>query len=562
MFLRLRSLQYPVSVAVTAIFAVWAFAAEGVRFNEPDFGRWLPDLLVGSAWAGTGLLVLRRTPVHRSGGLMIAFGATWFVGNFAGTAVPFLGVLASHGTYLHRGVLAHVILAFPTGRITGRLTAAVVVLAYAGSLVSPLAQSPAASTAMAAMVALVAGFRCRRTLGPTRRSRSAALVSAMLMLLVVAASALIHLVLPLRGQAALHAYELVLVLVAATLARAAVRLNRNVSGVADLVVDLADGPPSEVGAALALALGDPTARVGYWVASDNHFVDVDGNEFRSGAQAGRALSIVRSQDGPLLALDHDASLVGGLDLTGPLEEAASLMIANARLQADLRTRIRDVAAARRRLVEAESQERRALEQQLQEGALRDLDALRSTLEAAREVASETVARELVAAMVQLQQSKEEMKRLSKGLYPSALTQGRLGPALRDLASQLPLTVEVGSVDEVLPPAVLELVYFVCAEAVANVVKHASATMLSIMVSRDDGRLAVVVCDDGVGGATASGGIGLRGMADRVEAYGGTLFLDSPQAGGTRLAVEVPLDGQSGTFKEADAVSRPSPIGGP
>jgi signal transduction histidine kinase len=83
-------------------------------------------------------------------------------------------------------------------------------------------------------------------------------------------------------------------------------------------------------------------------------------------------------------------------------------------------------------------------------------------------------------------------------------------------------------------------FFVCSEALANAAKHAGATRVLIDVRTDDSRLVLVVSDDGVGGASVSRGSGLRGLADRVEAHGGRLSVDSPPAGGTRVVAELPL----------------------
>jgi signal transduction histidine kinase len=96
----------------------------------------------------------------------------------------------------------------------------------------------------------------------------------------------------------------------------------------------------------------------------------------------------------------------------------------------------------------------------------------------------------------------------------------------------------------LPAEVEAVAYFLCSEALANVAKHASASRVSMSVAAGDGRVRVAVEDDGIGGADPSGGTGLRGLADRVEAVGGSLYVESPPGGGTRLAAEIPLGGEA------------------
>jgi signal transduction histidine kinase len=96
----------------------------------------------------------------------------------------------------------------------------------------------------------------------------------------------------------------------------------------------------------------------------------------------------------------------------------------------------------------------------------------------------------------------------------------------------------------LPAEVEAVAYFLSSEALANIAKHACASQVSVSVTSGDGRVRVEVKDDGRGGADPARGTGLRGLADRVEALGGTLQVESPTGGGTRLAAEIPLSGEA------------------
>jgi signal transduction histidine kinase len=87
-------------------------------------------------------------------------------------------------------------------------------------------------------------------------------------------------------------------------------------------------------------------------------------------------------------------------------------------------------------------------------------------------------------------------------------------------------------------------YFVCAEALANVAKHAAASRVTVAITAGDGRLRVEIADDGAGGADPGRGSGLRGLADRVETIGGTLLVESTSGHGTRLAAEIPFGGEA------------------
>jgi len=90
-----------------------------------------------------------------------------------------------------------------------------------------------------------------------------------------------------------------------------------------------------------------------------------------------------------------------------------------------------------------------------------------------------------------------------------------------------------------PPAVEAAAYFVCAESLTNVAKHAEASQVHMTITQENGRLRVIIADDGIGGADPSRSSGLRGLADRVEALGGSLAVDSPPGGGTRVMAELP-----------------------
>jgi PAS domain S-box-containing protein len=217
-------------------------------------------------------------------------------------------------------------------------------------------------------------------------------------------------------------------------------------------------------------------------------------------------------------------------------ELAAQAIANAEARAQL-------AASRARIVEAGDAERRRLERNLHDGAQQRLVALALTVRLA-ERKLETEPGEacvlLGRAGTELEQALGELRELARGLHPAVLTERGLGPALDALATRAPVPVEVeGTVAERLAARVEAAAYYVVAEALTNVAKYAQASAARVEVDRDDSRLVVTVADDGVGGADASRGSGLRGLADRVEALGGRLEVSSPQGGGTTLRATLP-----------------------
>jgi signal transduction histidine kinase len=134
----------------------------------------------------------------------------------------------------------------------------------------------------------------------------------------------------------------------------------------------------------------------------------------------------------------------------------------------------------------------------------------------------------------------DLRDLVYGILPASLSRGGLRAGVETLVSGLPLPVTVDVTPRRLPGAVEITGYFVVAEALTNVVKHARATQAWVTAQDVAGVLWITVRDDGVGGATAGRGSGLTGLADRVEAAEGTLAMASPPGEGTALTVALPL----------------------
>jgi signal transduction histidine kinase len=215
-----------------------------------------------------------------------------------------------------------------------------------------------------------------------------------------------------------------------------------------------------------------------------------------------------------------------------------------RLDAELRARLEELRASRARIVEAGDAARRRLERDLHDGAQSRLVALTLLLRSARTraAADSELGALLDRALNELQTSLSELRELARGIHPAVLTDHGLVPALQALADRapVPVTVEADG-DARLPGPVESAAYFVVSEALANVAKYAHATQAAVAIRHANGHLTVDVTDDGVGGADAARGSGLRGLADRVAALDGTLSLDSPADGGTRLHAAIPYD---------------------
>jgi signal transduction histidine kinase len=218
-------------------------------------------------------------------------------------------------------------------------------------------------------------------------------------------------------------------------------------------------------------------------------------------------------------------------------ELAATAIANAESRAEL-------VASRARIVAASDRARRNLERDLHDGVQQRLVSLALTLRGAqRRVPAGQP--ELHAALAQtaegLAEVLAELQEISRGIHPAILSQGGLGPALKTLArrSAIPVELSVRAAGR-LPEPVEVAAYYVVAEALANVAKHARASVAYLDVDTRGDALHLRVRDDGVGGADPARGSGLIGLNDRVAALGGTMQVDSPAGKGTALLVTLPI----------------------
>ncbi len=207
-----------------------------------------------------------------------------------------------------------------------------------------------------------------------------------------------------------------------------------------------------------------------------------------------------------------------------------------------RVRLQEVDASRSRVLAAADRERRQVVRDLHDGAQQRLMHTVVTLKlASRAVDSDPVQAKamLGEALDNAQQATNELRELAHGIMPSVLTHGGLSAGVDALVARMPLPVDCDIADQRFPAELEATVYFVIAEALTNVAKHAEAKEARVSVRTEGEVLVAEVADDGVGGAF-TGGSGLLGLEDRLEAVGGRLHVSSPPGGGTTLRVEIPL----------------------
>jgi signal transduction histidine kinase len=455
--------------------------------------------------------------------------------------------VAAHGLYLHRGPLFQLLLTYPSDRRPSRLTGAAIAVFYAAAIITPVWQSEAATILLVALLVGVCGYEYARIVGPARRLRLIALQGAAGLGFVLAASAVVDLVIEPEQASltSLLAYEVAVVVVAGALLAGLLLGSGEGAGVADLVLQLGQARSRTLRWELARAIGDPALEVGYWLPEAGTFVDAGGATLTlPDAGSGRSATMVERDGRPTAVLIHDPAVLSDQALLDAVTAAAQLESANARLNAEVRAQIAELAASRRRILEAGDQARQRLERRLHDGAGLRLAELQETLYRGRlDATGPQTADKIARGEDQLRQAVAELRQLAQGLHPRALSEHGLAGALGLLADGSPVPVEISVATGRLAPDVEAAAYFVCSEGLANIAKYAAASRAAISVTPGAGTIAIVVSDDGVGGADPRTGSGLTGLADRVQTLGGTFRVESMPGYGTRLAAEIPLGGQ-------------------
>ena len=211
--------------------------------------------------------------------------------------------------------------------------------------------------------------------------------------------------------------------------------------------------------------------------------------------------------------------------------------------ARLRAQMERLAESRDETVDASAAELRRIERDLHDGAQARLVSLTMSLGMAEEEIDRRpeAARQLVAeARASARTALNELRHLVRGIHPPVLTERGLGAAVEALAlaSAVPVEVDI-QLEQRLPAPLESALYFVIAEALANAARHSSASWAFVRLWREQGRLRLMVHDDGHGGADPVRGSGLRGIQQRLAAFDGSMTLTSPPGGPTELFAELP-----------------------
>ena len=575
--LRLRLLGLCALAAVLTAAYVWLT----LRSNHESHKALevVTAILVGPTFVATGCYAWWRRPDSLFGALMTAVGFSFFLGGLVEVDnwyVVIAGVLLEN---LFFAVAVEMLLAYPHGHLPGRRERVVVGAAYLATTVfilpcllfkpfgsggkqfNPimvhrdkgladffLAADQVFGVILVATVAALLLQRWRRATAPERRllapvlwagAGTMALLAVDLMTSVLGMPDSLVTVLDIAGVIAFVSVPFAFLF-------GILRQRFSRAGAVGQLIERLNAAPQPGGLrdALAEALGDRSLALAYWLPDREHYVDATGRAVTLPAPGrGRAYTEVERDGRRVAAIVHDASLADEPALVRAAGAAASMALENERLEAELRATIEQVRASRARLLEVGLAERRRIERDLHDGAQQRLVALSLTLGLALQriegdpgSASELVQEAHTEAIAAL----AELRELARGIHPAVLSDRGLDAALRSLADRAPVPVEIAELPrERLPPAIEAASYFVVAEALANMAKHAEATHATVEVRRSNGHARIVVRDDGRGGADPERGSGLRGLAFRVSALDGRLAVASPSGEGTTVTAEIP-----------------------
>jgi signal transduction histidine kinase len=228
-----------------------------------------------------------------------------------------------------------------------------------------------------------------------------------------------------------------------------------------------------------------------------------------------------------------------------LDAAAALTLLGPNRAEELTHRVETLSESRAAVLAAADAERRRIERDLHDGLQQRLVSLAMNLGMTRAMAADLppAARDAIAEHhEEAKQALTELRDFVRGLHPAVLNDRGLDAALTGIAarSPLPVTLRV-ELPSRLDPAVEAVAYFVVSEALANAAKHARAGQAEVTVERHQDLIRVAIRDDGVGGARADAGTGLRGLTQRVASVDGTLHIQSPDGGPTEITVELPCE---------------------
>jgi signal transduction histidine kinase len=577
---------WPVAFGFGLISLIIARSHPGATFGGDSLSAGLVELVAGWAMIGAGLDVWWRRGRGRSGLLLAAAGAAWFFAEWnnpaVGSGIPFAFGLLSFS--LAPPVVAHAVLAYPSGHLPSRLERLAVIVAYAGAglvlgLLPALFFDPArqACSLCPPNLLLVVGrpewvdtldrwglwlglawafgiaALCLRRLvrsSTSLRRLTGPVLAAGTGYLVLVGWDFVH-SLP-RGSLGGDRLEVRLWLgqavslcaIALGVAWFRVLERRTRTAMATLVVQLGESArPGALRDVLARSLGDPDLAVAYPLDDPPRVVDAAGTVVDPAAYGGRVVTPLARHGKTVAQLIHRPGLLDDRAVD-EVVAATRLALESERLQAEVLTHLEDLRASRARIVSTADAERRRLERDLHDGAQQRLVGLSLALRLARTGLRDDPRRGVVALLDRaddgLRTAIDELRELAHGIYPAVLTDEGLAAATEALAERSSIPIVIAQMpEERLPGSVEAAAYFLIAEATGSTASWAGADGATVDVRHDDDRLVIVVVQEGVSASGRALDARIVDLTDRIGALDGEIRIERVPAGAITIRAEIP-----------------------
>jgi len=579
--------MWPAAFGFGVLSVLIAQSHPGATFGGASWTAGLIELGAGWAMIGAGCYVWWRRRGKRSGLLLAAAGVAWFFPEWdnpgAGAAVAFTFGLVTYA--LAPAVVAHAVMAYPSGRLSSRVERLAITVAYADAALvlglfpalffSPPEQGcslcppnllladgqPGLFESLnrwgirlglvwTITVAALCVWRLARPGAPLRRAAAPVLVSGAAYLLLVWSDFARSLPRGLLGTDQFE-YRLWLGQAAALCAIGlgvawSWLLGRRIrSAMAALVVELGESPPpGGLREVLARSLGDPDLELAYPLADPERLVDATGAAVDPAQREHRAVTPLARQGQTVALLLHRPGLLDDPSVVDEVIAATRLAVDNERLQAEVLAQLEELRASRARIVATGDAERRRLERDLHDGAQQRLVGLLLALRLTRAQPGAAADPDLRALLDRADETLRaaigELRELAHGIYPAALTDDGLAAAVEALAEHISIPITIMHMpQERLPGPVEAAAYFLIAETTGYLATLAAASGVILDVRHDGDRLVVEVTKDGAGKPGHELEAMLTDLADRVGALDGQLRIERVASGGVTIRAEMP-----------------------
>ncbi|WP_146081991.1 histidine kinase [Pseudoclavibacter sp. Z016] len=550
------------------LIAVLALALGGVQLAvgvDAPVPFWVPLAFtaVFFVWTAAGVIAWWQRPLSMVGGLLLVGAIAMFLGGVGNLGLPVLVELSTIFATLILAVTVHLLHAFPSGRLQGRVSIATVAVGYGVTLLLQIPLYVLPPDTLPHLVGVwVQAFVGLGVMGVTaalliRRLRSADPKNLRVLLplylygiLAVLSIPLSANVLRLLGAPGEVIGSIQLVVIAGI--PIAFLLGVLIGGYAQTVeaevlsawLSLAGSARTVVGAALARSLGDDSLRVAYWAENRQVFVDEAGLDVEVRAQSTpRHWQEVHVESRLVGAISYDERMIADPETVRRAGRVLAIALDRERLTAALLASNEALQQSRLRIVETADRERNRIARDLHDGLQVQLVLL--ALEA-QQIANSgdahpSTVTEATALRHRIDTAAADLRRLVHAVLPSALVERGLTAAAEDLVDRLeiPASLVSDADDSTLAPATSQSAYLIMAEALTNAVKHSDARTVNVRITQRGALLSVTVKDDGRGGARVEDGTGLKGLVDRIDTLGGSFELVSPLGSGTEVRVELP-----------------------